>query len=158
MANSTADLCDRKGSDLTVAEPIFSSYGGRRSFEGTVATLQVHEDNVLVRAALTDAGEGRVLVVDGGGSLRCALLGDQIGALAEASGWSGIVVNGCVRDVRALAELGIGIKALGPNPRKSGKQGEGTRDIPVRFAGITFAPGSYLVADDDGIVVVRQRP
>ena len=158
MAISTADLCDRRPDGVGVAEPIFSDYGGHISFEGPVGTVQVHEDNVLVRATLSEPGEGRVLVIDGDGSLRCALLGDQIGALAEANGWSGIVVNGCVRDVHALGELAIGIKALAANPRKSDKRGEGLRDIPVRFAGITFTPGSYLVADGDGVVVVPQRP
>jgi regulator of ribonuclease activity A len=157
MATSTADLSDRQPDDVSVAEPIFSSYGGNPAFEGPVATVQVHDDNVLVRATLSEPGEGRVLVIDGGGSLRCALLGDQIAWMAEANGWSGLVVNGCVRDVRALGELAIGIEALAANPRKSAKRGEGSRDIAVRFAGITFVPGSYLVADDDGIVVVERR-
>jgi len=158
VSNTTADLCDRPAGDVAVAEPIFTSFGGNAAFEGPVETLQVHEDNVLVRAALEEPGRGRVLVVDGGGSMRCALLGDQIGALAVAGGWSGIVINGCVRDVRALADLAIGIKALAAHPRKSGKGGEGTRDIDVHFAGVTFTPGAYLVADDDGIVVLARRP
>lgn len=157
MSNATTDLCDRYPDEVAVAEPIFVGYGGRRAFEGHIATVQVHEDNVLVRAFLEEPGEGRVLVVDGDGSLRCALLGDQIASLAVASGWSGLVVNGCVRDVDALAALPIGVRALASNPRRSGKRGEGTRDVEVRFAGIAFLPGAFLVADDDGVVVLPHR-
>jgi regulator of ribonuclease activity A len=154
MTDTTADLCDRQPDDVGVVEPIFSSFGGRTAFEGSIATMRVHEDNVLVRAMLEEPGEGRVLVIDGGGSLRCALLGDQIATLAETNGWSGVVVNGCVRDTRELAAMPIGIVALAANPRKSEKRGEGERDIPVRFAGVTFTPGARLVADEDGIIVL----
>ena len=118
--------------------------------------MQVYEDNVLVRAALAESGTGRVLVVDGGGSLRCALVGDLLGAMAVKNGWAGIVVNGCVRDSAELAQLPLGVRALATNPLRSEKRGEGQRDVPVVFAGITFMPGHYLYADADGIVVAAQ--
>ena len=153
MSFSTADLCDEHGDTVSVAEPVFTDFGGARSFGGPIATVRVFEDNVLVRSSLQEPGEGRVLVIDGGGSLRCALLGDMLGSLAVDHGWSGIIVNGCVRDSAALSELAIGIKALGTNPRKSGKNGDGERDVPLTFAGITFEPGWFVVADEDGVVV-----
>lgn len=149
----TADLYDQYGNDLQVAEPLFLNYGGVRMFRGKIATVRVYEDNVLVRAALAEPGEGRVLVVDGGGSLRCALVGDQLAILAHTNGWSGIVVYGCIRDTSEIAHLAIGVKALQANPRKSVKRGEGKRDVPVAFAGVMFTPGHYLYADEDGIVV-----
>jgi regulator of ribonuclease activity A len=157
MAISTADLCDQYPDDVSVAQPILLSYGGVEAFAGPIATVRVHEDNVLVRTALEEPGEGRVLVVDGGGSLRCALLGDQIAALAASNGWSGVVVHGCVRDARALRSIPVGIRALATNPKKSAKEGKGERDAPVTFAGITFVPGHHLYADDDGIVVSSSR-
>ena len=118
-----------------------------------IATVKVFEDNTLVRSMLETQGGGRILVVDGGGSLRCALVGDQIGALAVANGWSGLVINGCIRDSRQLAGLPIGIKALAACPAKSVKRGEGQSQISVRFADIVFVPGHYLWADADGIAV-----
>jgi regulator of ribonuclease activity A len=155
---TTADLYDELGEQLKVAAPIFRDFGGRSSFEGPLATVKVFEDNSLVRASLSEAGAGRVLVVDGGGSLRCALLGDQLAKLAYTNGWAGVVVWGCVRDVEALAEIPLGVKALGAIPRKSAKLGEGTRQVPVRFAEVEFVPGEYLLADRDGVVVSAARP
>jgi regulator of ribonuclease activity A len=114
----------------------------------------VYEDNVLVRAALEQPGEGRVLVIDGGGSRACALAGDQIAALALTNGWAGLVINGCVRDIDAIGRTPLGVKALAANPRKSQKRGEGDRDVPVTFAGVTFEPGDVLFADADGVVVL----
>ena len=149
----TADLYDVHGDCLQVAAPLFRDFGGATHFSGEIATVKVFEDNTRVRSMLETEGAGRVLVVDGGGSLRCALVGDQIGALAAGNGWSGIVVNGCIRDSQQLAELPIGIKALGACPAKSVKRGEGQTQISVRFADIGFAPGHYLWADPDGIVV-----
>ena len=125
-----------------------------RSFSGPIATVRCFEDNVLLRAQVSEPGDGRVLVVDGGGSFACALLGDNIAELAVSNRWAGIVVNGCVRDVVALAELPIGIKALGTNPRPSGKAGGGETGVPVTFGGAEFAPGSILHADDDGVIVL----
>lgn len=152
MSLATTDLSDAHA-DLQVAEPIFRDFGGVKSFSGPITTLKIFEDNALVRAALEQPGGGRVLVIDGGGSLRCALVGGNLGALAEEKGWAGIVVFGAVRDTRELATAKVGVKALAPHPKKSVKKGVGERDVPVTFAGVTFKPGSYLYADEDGIVV-----
>jgi len=122
-------------------------------FCGPVATLQCHEDNTLVRAALEEDGEGRVLIVDGGGSIRCALVGDNLAEMGLKNGWQGIVVNGCIRDSAMIAGLDIGIKALGTNPKKSVKKGAGDRDIVLKFADATFTPGDYVYADQDGILL-----
>lgn len=150
---TTSDLFDEHPG-ASSCETQFRQFGGVRSFSGVIATVRCYEDNVLLRARVSEPGGGRVLVVDGGGSFRCALLGDNIAGLAVASGWAGIVVYGCVRDVAALAELPIGIKGLGTNPRPSGKSGGGEVDVPVTFGGAEFAPGSILHADDDGVIVL----
>lgn len=152
---TTADLCDAHA-DLQVCAPLFSDFGGRSAFHGPIATLKVFEDNALVRSTLERPGAGRVLVVDGGGSLRCALVGGQLGALAVANGWSGIVVYGCVRDRAELAAQAIGVKALASHPRKSEKGLHGGHaDRSVEFAGVRFEPGAWLYADVDGIVVAE---
>ncbi len=149
----TADLCDDLRPDMQVAEPLFRDFGDRASFHGPITTLKVFEDNSLVRAELATEGKGRVLVIDGGASLRCALVGDRLAALAASNGWVGIVVNGCVRDADDLATIPVGIKALATMPRKSIKQGKGETDVEVTFAGVTFRPGALLYADSDGIVL-----
>ncbi len=153
MSFATADLCDQHEDKVKVAEPIFRSYGARIGFAGRIATVKIFEDNVLVRQALSEKGDGRVLVVDGGGSLRCALVGDQLAVLARDNGWQGIVVYGCIRDSAAIDELPLGMRALATHPLKSIKKGAGDRNIPVTFAGITFVPGHYLYADADGVIV-----
>jgi regulator of ribonuclease activity A len=152
---TTADLCDAHAdaADFQVAEPGFRDYGRRRSFHGPIATVRAPEDNSLVRQALEEPGAGRVLVVDGGGSLRCALVGDQLAALAQKNGWAGVVVNGCIRDADEVARTWVGVKALGTHPLKSGKKGEGEQAVELRFAGVRFRPGEHLYADADGIVV-----
>jgi len=150
----TADLVDEHGDGAAVCELDFRQYGGVRSFSGPIATVHCHEDNVLVRERASEPGEGRVLVVDAGGSRRVALVGDQIAGLAHANGWAGIVLNGCVRDAASLTGIPLGLKALGTNPRRSAKLGGGEVDVPVSFGGIEFAPGALLYADDDGIVVI----
>ncbi|RUQ33468.1 MAG: RraA family protein [Candidatus Competibacteraceae bacterium] len=150
------DLCNQFSDRLQIAEPIFNDYGGEMMFSGAIVTLKVFEDNTLVRKVLEEPGEDRVLVVDGGGSTRCALLGDQLAELAEDNGWAGVVVNGCIRDSAVVAEMGIGVKAIGTHPLKSVKRNSGERDIPVCFAGITFRPGYYLYADEDGMIVSEQ--
>lgn len=153
MTVSTSDLCDQQA-DLLVAEPIFSDFGGVNAFHGRIATLKVFEDNALVRTLLEEAGEGRVLVIDGGGSKRCALVGGNLATLAATNGWRGVIVNGCIRDVGELRATPLGVKALAPHPRKSEKGlHTGHRDITVHFAGIWFKAGHWLYADDDGIVV-----
>lgn len=157
MANKTTDICDQFSERLRIASPIFVDYGGRRVFEGEVVTVKVFEDNSLVREALERPGQGRILVVDGGGSMRCALLGDQLAALGQRNGWAGAVVYGCIRDSADIGAMDFGVKALMTHPLKSVKKGIGDRNVPVTFAGITIRPGDYLYADHDGIVVADER-
>ena len=163
----TADLCDEHGDEVALFDAVFSSYGGRDSYAGPVTTLSVFEDNVLVRTTLEEPGRGRVLLVGGavrpgatllvagGGSTGCALLGGDLGLLAVENGWAGVVVDGCIRDHRELRELPIGVNARGTCPRKSQKAGLGERDVPVEVAGVEVFPGDWLVADPDGILVGR---
>lgn len=153
MTILTADLCDEFAADIQVAEPLLRHYGMRRNFGGQVATLRVFEDNPLVKTALSESGSGRVLVVDGGGSMRCALLGGDIARLAAANGWSGVIINGCIRDRLEVDATDIGVCALATCPRKSRKQGMGDRDVDLFFAGIDVRSGDYIYADEDGIVV-----
>ncbi|MCF8461473.1 MAG: ribonuclease E activity regulator RraA [Flavobacteriales bacterium] len=153
MQHATADLCDKHIDKLQVAEPIFVDFGAIACFEGEVHTLKVFEDNTLVRSALEKDGTGKVLVIDGGGSFRCALVGDNLVALAIQNNWRGMVVYACIRDSRQISEMEIGVKALNTNPTKSVKRNEGQQNIDVRFAGVDFKPGAYLYADEDGIVV-----
>lgn len=157
MDFATADLIDDHGDELRSCETQLRRYGGRASFAGPVSTVRCHRDNGLVKKLLNTAGEGRVLVVDGGGSLASALMGDMIAAAAVANGWAGVVINGAVRDVAALRELDLGIKALGSNPRKSAKDGAGEVDVPVAFGGVEFRPGDWLYSDEDGIVLAERN-
>ncbi len=152
----TADLIDRYGGDLQSCEVQFRQYGGRAVFHGPARTIKTLEDNALVKQLLTGPGNGAVLVVDGGGSLRTALMGDMIAGSALKQGWAGVVIFGAVRDTAALAALDLGIKALGSNPRKSTKNGTGQVDMPVSFGGATFAPGNWVYSDEDGVVVSTQ--
>ena len=156
MGFKTADLCDEHADRLQIAEPVFGDYGGEISFFGPITTLKAFEDNSLVRKAVEEKGEGRVLVIDSGGSMRCAMVGDQLAALAEKNGWAGVIVNGCIRDSAAIADTEIGCKALGVHPLKTVKRNEGQRDVTLRFAGVSFVPGHYLYADEDGLVVSEQ--
>ncbi|MGC0151259.1 ribonuclease E activity regulator RraA [Chromobacterium vaccinii] len=153
MSLATTDLCDAFDAEIQALDPIFLSFGGNIRFHGPIATLKLFEDNSLVRAMLGEAGRGRVLVVDGGGSRRCALLGDQLGELAVKNGWAGLVLDGCVRDSAALVKLPLGVKALATHPRKSVKLGAGQRELPLRVAGCDILPGHWLYADEDGVIV-----
>jgi regulator of ribonuclease activity A len=153
----TTDLCDAHEGKIRVVEPMFNSFGGRAAFHGQISTLKLFEDNSLVRQAVESPGGGKVLVVDGGGSLRRALVGDQLAALAVKNGWAGIIVYGCIRDSRAIGEMDIGVFALDTHPMKTIKRNVGEKDIPVTFGGVTFAPGEWLYADEDG-VIVSQAP
>lgn len=155
MSFATADLYDERGDDLDSCDLQLRQYGGRRAFSGRIVTVRCHQDNALLKSVLSEPGEGRVLVVDGGGSVHTALMGDVIAGLALANGWSGVIINGAVRDVAALRELDLGIKAIGSNPRTSAKTGAGERDVPVAFGGVTFHPGAELFSDDDGVLVAR---
>lgn len=152
----TADLVDRYGTELRVCDLQFRQFGGHRGFAGPVRTVSCHEDNGLLRDLLRTPGDGHVLVIDGGGSLRTALVGDLIAGAAQDNGWAGLIVHGAVRDSATLAGLRIGIKALGTIPRKSAKDSAGTIDIPVTFGDITFRPGDILHADDDGIALLPE--
>ena len=159
MANfrPTADLVDDIGPDVRSCDLQLRQYGGRREFAGPISTVRCHQDNALLKTVLSEPGSGRVLVVDGGGSLHCALIGDVIAELARTNGWSGLVVHGAVRDAATLATLDIGIKALGTNPRKSAKTGAGERGCVVSFGGVEFVPGELAFSDDDGIVVISDH-
>lgn len=157
MSTATTDLSDVHP-DVQVCEPRFHDYGGVRAFHGPIKTLKVFEDNALVRATLETPGEGRVLVVDGGGSDRCALVGGNLGALAVKNGWVGLLVYGYVRDSKELGAQAVGIKALGLHPRKSEKGLHSAHaDKVVSFAGVTFKPGYWLYADTDGIIVSANK-
>lgn len=149
----TTDLCDANEGRVRVCAPMFRSFGGRTSFHGQIATLKLFEDNSLVRSALETPGIGRVLVVDGGGSMRCALVGDQLALLGVKNGWAGVVVYGCIRDSKAIGGMDLGVFALGTHPRKTVKRNIGEIDLAVSFGGVTFHPGHYVYADEDGVVV-----
>jgi regulator of ribonuclease activity A len=155
-SKGTADLCDEYGDSVQVCEPIFHAFGGRHAFSGPVSTVRCFEDNSRVREAVESPGQGHVLVVDGGGSRRRALLGDKLGLAAVKNGWAGVIIHGCIRDSAELGRMDLGIRALGTMPLRSEKRGEGERDVPVRFAGVTFRPGDYVVADEDGIILSHQ--
>ncbi len=159
MSFLTADLIDRHGDVLASCETQFRQYGGRKLFHGPVRTIRTREDNALIKKLLGEPGSGAVLVVDGGGSLRTALLGDMIATSALEHGWAGVILHGAVRDTMALGRIDLGIKALGSNPRKSAKAMTGAVDVPVTFGGATFTPGHWVYSDDDGLVVSpRQLP
>ena len=151
---ATSDVVDEHGDRAAVCSIAFMQFGGRPAFEGPISTVRCDEDNVLVRRRLSEPGAGGVLVVDGAGSLRVALVGEIVAGLARDGGWAGLVINGCVRDVAALRELDLGIKAIGSTPRPSGKEGLGEIDVPVTFGGVTFRPGDMLFSDDDGVVTL----
>lgn len=149
---ATTDLSDAHP-DIQHCAPLFRDYGKRIAFHGPVVTLKTFEDNTKVRKAVEGPGHGRVLVVDGGGSKRCALFGGNLGKLAEQNGWAGVVLNACVRDTGELAECNVGIKALAAHPKKSNRNDAGTFDVPLSFAGVVIRPGDILYADADGIII-----
>ena len=150
----TADLVDDIGPDVRSCDSQFRQFGGHPEFAGRISTIRCFQDNALLKSVLSEDGDGRVLVIDGGASVHTALVGDVIAELGRSNGWSGLIINGAVRDVATLRTLGIGIKALGTNPRKSAKTGTGERDIVISFGGVDFVPGDLAFSDDDGIVVV----
>jgi len=153
----TTDICDAHADKVCVAEPIgFKDFGGSKYFSGRIQTIKCFEDNSFVRKALETNGDGKVLVVDGGGSMRCALLGDMLADLAIKNKWNGIVVYGCIRDSAAIARLPLGVKALNAIPLKSNKRNEGQENITVHFAGTDFVPGQFIYCDADGIIVAKE--
>ncbi|MBS1692700.1 MAG: ribonuclease E activity regulator RraA [Actinobacteria bacterium] len=151
---ATADLVDDIGPDVRSCDLQFTQYGGRTQFAGPISTVRCFEDNALLKSVLSTPGDGGVLVIDGDGSVHTALVGDLIAELGRSNGWSGLIVNGAVRDATTLRTLDIGIKALGTNPRKSSKTGAGLHNGAVEFGGVVFVPGETVYSDDDGIVVV----
>ncbi|MES2014878.1 MAG: ribonuclease E activity regulator RraA [Pseudomonadota bacterium] len=162
MTFATTDLCDDhpqllEDGRLAVLPPVFRHYGQRTSFCGRVTTLKVFEDNALVRATLEAPGNGNVLVIDGGASMRRALVGGQLALLAQDNGWAGIVVDGCVRDSDEINGCDIGVRALGAHPQKSAKKGVGERNVRVVVAGVAVNPGDWVYADADGILIAQQK-
>jgi len=153
MTYSTPDLCDDHPELVRVLEPMMVNFGGRESFGGEIVTIKCHEDNSLVKENAGKPGHGKVMVVDGGGSLRRALLGDMIAENAVKNGWEGLVIYGCVRDVDALVTLDLGVQALASIPLKTDKRGIGDLNVELTFGGVTFVPGEYVYADNNGVVV-----
>ena len=154
-AVNTADLYDEHGAALGSCDTQFRQYGARATFHGPIATVRCHQDNALLKSVLSEPGEGQVLVVDGGGSLHTALMGDVIATIASDNGWAGVVINGAIRDREAIAGLDLGVKALGSNPRKSAKDGAGEVDVDVQIDGVTIRAGAMIWCDPDGILVER---
>lgn len=153
----TPDLCDAYPELVRIVEPLFTNYGGRESFGGEIITVKCHEDNSLVKEHVGSPGEGRVMVVDGGGSLRCALLGDMLAEKAAENNWAGLIIYGCIRDVDEIRKTDLGVQALRTIPIKSNRKGRGDLNIPVTFGGVTFHPGEYVYADNNGIIVSSQE-
>ena len=152
----TADICDESEAVVMTTAASFRRFGGRACFAGRVQTVSCFEDNVLVRSTLSEPGDGRVLVVDGGGSLRVALMGDEMTRLAAGQGWAGVVVHGAVRDVEELRRIDVGLVALGSNPRRSAKVGKGSVGATVEIGGAVFTPGDVVYVDADGVAVVPE--
>ena len=151
----TADLCDLYSDNLIIMHQQFKSYGREQSFYGKISTIKCLNDNSKVREAVNSDGSNKVLIVDGGASMKCALLGDMLAEAAFKNNWSGIIVNGCIRDSDVIADIGIGVFALSTKPVKSVKKGAGETELDVHFMGITFKPGDYIYADKDGIIISK---
>lgn len=156
MEDLLPELCDRFPDLVRVVEPLFANVGGREAFGGEIVTIKAFEDNSLVREQVALPGQGKVLVVDSGGSMRRAMLGDRLAEQAERNGWEGIVIYGCLRDVNAIGHLDIGVQALGTHPMKTEKRGLGDLNVPVTFGGVTFQPGHYIYGDNNGLLVSPQ--
>lgn len=154
---TTADLWDEHHQHLSCVEPIFYSFGKKKAFSGKITTLKLFEDNSFVRKQLESNGKGKVLVVDGGASLRCALFGDKLAELAITNKWEGIIVNGCIRDSYLINQMDIAIKAINTSPVKSIKRNIGKMNIPVNFSGVTFIPGQFVYSDNDGVLISKKR-
>lgn len=153
----TSDLYDKYIEDLQVAISIFRDFGGKTSFCGQVVTLKAVDDNSFLRESFAQDGTGKVLVVDASASMRCAMMGDMMADLAASNGWEGVIINGCIRDSAAVAKVQLGVKALATTPRKTAKNKQGLLNLPLHFAGVSFYPDTYVYADEDGIVVAKQK-
>ncbi len=152
----TPDLCDENPETVSAVAPIFNTYGGKSAFGGEIVTVECFEDNTVVKAQAAEDGAGKVMVVDGGGSMRCALVGDMIAANAMKNGWLGLIIYGCIRDVDAISILDIGIQALNSMPIKSVRENRGELNIEISFGGVTFKPGDYVYADNNGVIISPQ--
>ena len=150
----TADLYDEHGEALASCDTQFRQFGGRTRFQGEIVTVRCHEDNALLKQVVQQPGHGKVVVVDADGSVHCAMMGDKMADIAVSNGWEGVIIHGAIRDAVLLAQLDIGVKALGANPRKSHKHGAGQQNVPGAFGGAVFTPGATVVSDEDGIVVL----
>ena len=156
MTFSTPDLCDENPDRVKVLEPMFTNYGAKTQFYGEAVTIKCFEDNSLVKAQAAEPGKGKVMVVDGGGSKRCALLGDMIAASAANNGWEGVIIFGCIRDVDIVNTIDLGVQALATIPIKSTRKNRGDLNIPITFGGVTFTPGSFVYADNNGVIVTAE--
>ncbi|KXH79772.1 ribonuclease E activity regulator RraA [Sporosarcina sp. HYO08] len=157
MSIKTADLCDDYANELIVCSIAFHSYGKHKRFSGPIETVKVLEDNVLVKEALQTVPAGSVLVVDGSGSRRCALMGDRLGEIAESRKLAGVIIHGCIRDSAQIGEQEIGVMAIGTNPLKSAKHGKGQQNIHLEFGDVEWIPGHYVYADEDGVVISSRQ-
>ncbi len=150
---TTPDLCDAFPDLVQVVDPLFTNYGACKSFSGEIVTVKCFEDNSKVKELVGTDGSNKVMVVDAGGSMRCACLGDMLAEKAAHNGWQGIIMYGCIRDVDIIAGTSLGVQALGVHPKKTDKKGIGDVNIPVVFGGVTFTPGHYIYADNNGVIV-----
>ncbi|WP_415884803.1 ribonuclease E activity regulator RraA [Neptuniibacter sp. QD37_6] len=157
MEDLLPELCDQFPDQVQVVEPMFGNFGGKERFGGEIVTLKAFEDNSLVREQVALPGEGKVLVVDGGASMRRAMLGDMLAEKATKNGWEGIIIYGCIRDVNAISDLDIGVQALGCHPMKTEKKGLGELNVDVTFGGVTFKPGQYVYADNNGVLISAEK-
>ena len=153
----TPDLCDEYPELVKVVEPMFNNYGGRDSFGGQIVTVKCFEDNSIVKEQVGTPGHGKVMVVDGGASMRAALLGDMLAEKAASNGWEGLIIYGCIRDVDVIMETDLGVQALSTHPMKTDKRGLGDLNVPVTFGGVTFKPGEYVYADNNGVIVSSEK-
>jgi len=153
----TPDLCDQYPDLVRVVEPMFNNYGGVAAFGGEIVTVKCFEDNSVVKEQVAQPGAGKVMVVDGGGSMRNALLGDMLAEKAASNGWEGLIIYGCIRDVDVIRQTRLGVQALNTNPRKTEKRGIGDLNVPVTFGGVTFLPGQFVYADNNGVIVSSEK-
>ena len=157
MNETTWDISDKLHPDVQYLDPVYKSYGAKTSFSGRIVTIKCYEDNSLVEETLKGNGKESVLVIDAGGSMNCAMLGDKRAADAIKNEWEGILVHGLIRDSATINKMEISIHALGVCPLKSIKNGVGDRNLTVNFSGVTFTPGEYLYADEDGVIVIKEK-
>lgn len=153
MLLKTADLCDEFSNELTICKQPFTSYGLKKAFSGPISTVKVLEDNILVRESLETIPEGHILVVDGGASRNCALMGDRLAQIVVDRKLAGVIINGCIRDSADIAQMDVGVLALGTNPLKSDKEGKGEKEITLNFGEVKWKPGNVAYVDEDGIVI-----